>query len=80
MKFISHAVNQIHNYIQQKPPFIHTQSFYESVNRILPFILGDPVAKHGRDTQYKSVTISLQYQGEAVERHAFINNMNIYKN
>jgi len=49
------------------------------VKRIFQFILSHPAGKHERDTQYKSVIISLQHQGHTVESHTFINNVEIYK-
>jgi hypothetical protein len=59
--------------------FVPTKSPCKFVNRILPLILVSPVGKLASDTQYKSVHMSLKYQGKTVERHAFINNVEIYK-
>jgi len=63
----------------EKESIVHINSKYKFGKRIFHFILGHPAAKHERNTQYKSVSISLNHQGHNVESHTFINNVKIYK-
>jgi hypothetical protein len=55
---MTQPVDSTRNFIE-KEVLLHIKSTYKFVKRILLFISGDPVGKHERDAQYKSVSIFL---------------------